>query len=241
MRRLVKFHQILLVVLDRLVKWFQNVKRVKEPLHCVLRNLYLLFLFHFVVHDEYQQQAWQVLVKSFKHHSWAFRNDSGLDLGIVLYFKNKQQAFDHRVELGLHFLIFNLFANDGPEPAMLGEELNKLEIKLIIKVKWQEEDSPGIKGFLFNLAGIIIKHFFLDGFDAHFEVIFHGIFVHQLLREVEYGLADWRVEDEELAALGELLEEVGVGLLVVEGLEVGLVLAGVGCALHVVVEALGWL
>ena len=99
-------------------------------------------------------------------------------MGIVLDFKNMQQSFDHRVELGLRFLIVNLLANDRPEPAMLGEELNKLEIKLIIKVKWQEEDSPGIKGLLFNLAGIIIKHFFLDGFDAHFEVIFHGIFVH---------------------------------------------------------------
>jgi hypothetical protein len=181
MRGLVKFNQILLVVLDRLVKWFQNVKRVKEPLHCVLRNLYLLFLFHFVVHGEYQQQAWQVLVKSFKHHSRAFRNDSGLDLGIVFDFKNMYQAFNHRVELSLGFLISNLLANDRPEPAMLGEELNELEIKLIIKVKWQEEDSPGVKGFLFDLAGIITKHFLLDGFDAHFEVVFHGIFVHELL------------------------------------------------------------
>jgi hypothetical protein len=111
-------------------------------------------------------------------------------LGIVFDIKNKQQPFDHRVKLDLHFLISNLFAKDRPEPAMLRKELNKLEIKLIIKVKWEEKDSPGIKSFLLNLTGIIIKHFLLDGFDAHFEVVFDGIFVHQLLREVEDGLAD---------------------------------------------------
>ncbi len=107
---------------------------------------------------------------------------------------------------------------------MFWEELNELDIKLIIKTEGEYEYGSGVEVFLFQLGGVVIEHFLLDGFDAHLEVVFVGVFVHEFLGEVEDGLADCGVEDEELFALGELFEQVCEGLLVVEGLKVGFVL-----------------
>lgn len=111
-------HQLLLIVLNRLVEGLEDMGCVEEPLHSVLVDLYLLFQLELVVQGEQGQHTRQLPLKGLQYQGRLRADGDGLYDWLVLYLEDVQQPFHDEVQLLLHLLVLQFPAQDRSEPAL---------------------------------------------------------------------------------------------------------------------------